>query len=69
MEMQEIEISISEEGKVELHVKGVRGPSCEDLTRDLEEALGDVEERTHTGEYYEKSSIEQNSGIQQKQGL
>ncbi|MCD6310286.1 MAG: DUF2997 domain-containing protein [Candidatus Eremiobacteraeota bacterium] len=66
MNMQEIEINITEEGKVELHVKGIKGPTCEDLTRDLEEALGEVEERTYTSEYYEESAIQIQSQVQQK---
>lgn len=54
MEMQELEIVIDPEGKVSLGVKGVKGSQCTDLTRQLEEALGTIEDRAYTGEYYEQ---------------
>ena len=33
--MEELEITIDPEGNVTLHVKGVKGPGCMDLTRYL----------------------------------
>jgi len=51
--MEELEITIDPEGNVTLHVKGVKGPGCMDLTRYLEEAIGEVEERTRTNEYFQ----------------
>ena len=54
MELQEIEVFIDEDGKVRIEVRGVKGMSCLDLTKDLEEALGgEVEEREMTPEAYE----------------
>jgi len=55
MEMQELDITIDTEGKVSIKVKGVKGTQCVELTRQLEELLGEVEERTYTGEYYEQN--------------
>jgi hypothetical protein len=53
--VQEIEVVISPEGKVEVHVKGVKGASCVDLTRELERYLGGrVSNRRHTHEYDEQ---------------
>lgn len=64
MEMQELEIIIGPEGKVSLNVKGIKGKKCEELTRPLEEALGEVETRTHTKEYYDQPQhISQQEGI------
>ncbi|HNT54297.1 MAG TPA: DUF2997 domain-containing protein [Anaerolineaceae bacterium] len=40
MELQEIEVTISKTGQVQLHVRGVKGPACLALTAALEAALG-----------------------------
>ena len=50
---EEIEITISEDGEVELHVQGVPGSDCMKLTEDLEEALGVVLNREKTNEFYQ----------------
>jgi hypothetical protein len=39
MDVQEIEVTI-EHGKVVIHVRGVKGETCLELTKDLEAALG-----------------------------
>ena len=54
--MEEIEITIDPEGKVSLLVKGVKGKVCSELTSSLEEAVGDVESRQWTSEYYQKDA-------------
>ena len=40
MELQEIEVIIGKDGQVQIQVRGVNGPKCLDLTRELEAALG-----------------------------
>ena len=57
----ELEIVIKPDGTLTLDVKGGRGPSCLDLTRELEENLGVVEEREKRPEFYleEESEREQ----------
>ena len=40
MDLQEIEITINKKGQVEIHVRGVKGKACLDLTKSLETALG-----------------------------
>jgi hypothetical protein len=40
MELQEIEVTIGKDGKVEIQVRGVKGLKCLELTKELEEALG-----------------------------
>ena len=40
MDVQEIEITIGKDGKVELKVRGVKGTECLLITQDLEKALG-----------------------------
>ena len=59
MESQEMEITISPLGEVQIQVKGVHGASCLDLTKGLEAGLGTVEERKLTGEYYEQQTQQQ----------
>lgn len=54
MELQEIEVFIGKDGQVRIEVRGVKGTSCLDLTKDLEAALGgQVESREMTPEAYE----------------
>ena len=65
MEMQEVDVFIDKDGRVRLEVRGVKGPSCLDLTKGLEEALGgQVEDRQMTPESQE---VEQ--GMPQRQWL
>jgi hypothetical protein len=40
MEMQEIDVYIDKSGEVRVEVRGVKGPACLDITRQLEAALG-----------------------------
>jgi hypothetical protein len=41
MELQEIDVFIEKDGQVKIEVRGVKGTSCLDLTKDLEAVLGD----------------------------
>lgn len=54
MELQELEIQIGCDGNVTLHVRGVKGDECTLITKSIEEALGDVVERTLSGEFYQE---------------
>jgi hypothetical protein len=59
MRKQEIEISISPTGEVAFTVKGIKGASCIDETRFLEQALGgEIQVREPTQEYYEQGEEE-----------
>lgn len=42
MELQEIDVVIDRNGNVQIEVRGVKGPGCLALTRDLEAALGNA---------------------------
>lgn len=54
VELQEIQVIIDKNGDVHIEVHGVKGMSCLDLTKDLEEALGgEVESREMTMDAYE----------------
>ena len=60
-----IEIIIGKDGKSKVHVKGVKGKECVDLTADLEKSLGDVTECKKTSEF---SAPAVNRGNRLKQG-
>ena len=50
---RDIIITIGPDGNVQISVEGVSGGDCVDLTRALEEELGDVTDRQFTSEYYQ----------------
>jgi hypothetical protein len=53
---KELEITIGPDGEVQVLVKCIKGGSCVDETKFLEEALGNtIESRELTDEYYEQS--------------
>ncbi|HEU0031266.1 MAG TPA: DUF2997 domain-containing protein [Kofleriaceae bacterium] len=55
---KEIEIVINAKGEVTYQVKGIKGGSCFDETKFLDEALGGdaaILEQEKTSEYYEQS--------------
>lgn len=41
MELQEIDVFVEKDGQVKIEIRGVKGMSCLDLTKDLEAVLGD----------------------------
>ena len=51
---QEIEFTIKEDGSIDIAVKGAKGKSCMEVTREIEEALGIITNRTYTSEYYQQ---------------
>ena len=57
--MPEIEVTVSEEGKVEVAVKGVSGPGCIELARGIEKALGTTKRLEYTAEYYKAAEVDQ----------
>ncbi len=50
----EIDIEVRPDGSVGLGVKGAKGKKCKEITKFLEEALGDVTHVEYTPEYYEE---------------
>jgi len=58
VEVQEIEVVIDPDGIVRVDVKGVKGRKCTDITRALEQALGDDVERELTWEADEEPGKE-----------
>ena len=62
MNKKELEITINPDGSVSVQVKCIKGQSCVDETKFLEEALGGkVESRELTSEYYEQGNTTSNT--------
>lgn len=53
--METLEFIIYPDGRVKEMVTGVVGRSCEEVTRKIEELLGNVVSRESTSEYYAQS--------------
>tara|TARA_R100000664_G_C2701380_1_gene101564 strand:+ start:16 stop:297 length:282 start_codon:yes stop_codon:yes gene_type:complete len=49
-----IKFTIAQDGTVTEEVQGVKGTKCESLTKNIEERLGEVENRIHTPSFYQK---------------
>ncbi len=57
MDIQEIEVTINKNGKVEIHMKGFQGDECITVTKELENALGgEVDIREFLADYFEKNN-------------
>jgi hypothetical protein len=66
METHELDISIQPDGKVKVHIKGVKGKACEEYVKLLEQILDTKGNVEHTNEFYEPPTgvgihIEQNT--------
>ncbi len=53
MPQREFEITIAPDGAVEVHVKGYKGKSCLEVMKMFEQAVGVLESRQETSEFYE----------------
>jgi len=57
--MPEIEFTIDPtSGKLQLHVRGVAGPGCEDVAKLAEELLGRPAAERKTSEYYLRPRVQ-----------
>ena len=65
MPIQEVFLDFNEEDEAIISVKGVAGKSCKDITRELEIALGSVNDEKLTEEYH-KTSVKNVQKISQK---
>jgi hypothetical protein len=50
----EIELVFTPDGQVRLETRGLKGKTCLEETEALEKALGTVESRTRTSEFYQQ---------------
>lgn len=53
MNPQEFEITIDTEGRVRVHMRGVKGKHCTDYAKWLAGLLGPMASLEHTAEHYE----------------
>ena len=53
--VKKIKFVIDENGEVTIDVDGVKGSSCEELTKPFEEILGATESRDYKDSYYQES--------------
>ena len=66
-QLEEIEILIDAKGKVTIQVRGIPGKACLDVTKKLEEALGnEIIKREYTGEYFLDIPVENRSQLRLK---
>ncbi len=53
MAQHEVEIEITKQGDVKVHIKGVKGKACLEYAQWLTELVGKVKDQQLTSEYYE----------------
>jgi len=51
---QEVELFISEEGELKVHIKGIKGPSCLKTLDGIIKEIGELKNKELSSEYYEK---------------
>lgn len=54
---QTLRFRIRQDGIVEEKVEGVTGDTCESLTKELENKLGDLTRRIHNSDYYKQNQV------------
>ena len=52
---KELVITIGPDGEVQIQVEGAVGPECLDLTKFLEDELGEVTDRQLSASYYQEA--------------
>jgi len=58
MAAKEIDVSISKDGMVKVHISGIKGPGCMEYAKLFERIVGTMEDVEHTSEYYEEVSTD-----------
>jgi len=66
MAQHEVDITITNDGKVTAHVKGAKGKACLEYAKWLEQTIGKIEQSQLTSEFYEP---EEKARIDLKQEL
>ncbi len=64
---QTIRYKIRQDGIVEEIVEGVQGSQCEELTRNVENKLGDVTRRLNKPEYFQQQTVQKDVTLQHNQ--
>ena len=53
MAQHEVDIEITKQGEVKVHIKGAKGKACMEYAQWLTELVGKVKDQQLTSEYYE----------------
>ncbi len=61
--MQEVRVTIDDDGNVKVSVFGAAGKGCLELTKELEELLGGAVEREFTSEYYQATDVRETEKV------
>lgn len=56
MEQHDFEVEISKDGRVRVHIRGVKGKGCLDYAKFLQEIVGRTQSEELTSEYYEPAT-------------
>ena len=67
VEQQKIKFTIRQDGTVTEEVIGVVGNDCENLTKRVEERLGEVQNVQHKPEYYQQQVTTEDVSLQHYQ--
>tara|TARA_B100001113_G_scaffold303242_1_gene263069 strand:+ start:1073 stop:1288 length:216 start_codon:yes stop_codon:yes gene_type:complete len=67
MRKQTIKFTIAQDGTVTEEVCGIMGNECEQLTKRIEDQLGEVLTRVYKPEYYEDVTLQQDQNQDQEQ--
>ena len=67
MAQQQIKFTIRQDGTVSEEVIGVIGDGCQELTKTIEEKLGDISYREKKPEFYQTNTTEENVTLQHNQ--
>ncbi len=59
----EIELFISDDGELKVHIKGMKGPGCVKILDSLVKEVGIEKSRQLTGEYYESADNKVSNSI------
>jgi len=62
--MEKIKIIIKADGTLEYTVQGVKGKTCKEMTK-LIDQLGNVAETKNTAEYYQAEDVRQKNQVKQ----
>ncbi|MFA6217143.1 MAG: DUF2997 domain-containing protein [Candidatus Omnitrophota bacterium] len=54
---QEIELFISDDGQLKVHIKGLKGPGCLKILDSITKEVGTLQKKQVSSEYYEKPEI------------
>ena len=67
MAQQKLKFTIRQDGTVSEEVIGIIGDSCQELTKSIEEKLGDISYRERKPELYQTNTTEENVTLQHHQ--